>query len=182
MKHIPNLLTVFRIILVPVFLLVIANRSIEYSFHLALLIFVVAAATDWLDGFLARRWDIVSDFGKIADPLADKMLVLSALAVLAWASPFAISKAVFFIILFREALITVMREIYQRRGIVVPADHLGKLKTVMQMAGILAALSLWAALRSQPRWVVVSMNIWWWLVAGITLISGVNYLIHSRER
>lgn len=171
--------------MVPVFLLTISSTSTARSILIALSIYILAAVTDWLDGCLARRMNVVSNFGKIADPLADKMLVLSALAVLTWASPFALPKVIFFVILAREIVITIMRELYQRRRIVVPADKLGKLKTFMQMVGVIAVMLLWARFHetttTPPSWIIMTVNIWWWLVAGITLVSGMNYLI-NRQR
>lgn len=161
MRHLPNILTILRMALVPVFLLVISSAAIAYNIYLALLIYCLAAITDWLDGFLARRMNVISNFGKIADPLADKMLVLSALAVLTWKSPFNLSEAIFVIILLREVFITTLREIYHARGIVMPADKLGKIKTVMQMSGIVIALFLWASQPEMADWLITAMNVWW---------------------
>ncbi|MDY0150963.1 MAG: CDP-diacylglycerol--glycerol-3-phosphate 3-phosphatidyltransferase [Candidatus Cloacimonas sp.] len=173
---IPNALTVLRFLLVPVFLYFLLYSQHESRVLIALIIFVVASLTDYLDGMLARKFNVVSNFGKIMDPLADKLIVLSALAGLCWLSPFQISKIVFFIILARELIITILREIYQRKGFVVAADKLGKLKTVMQMVGIIAAFSIWVfvPLISDP--LMLLTKIWFWLVALITVVSGFNYL------
>jgi CDP-diacylglycerol--glycerol-3-phosphate 3-phosphatidyltransferase len=143
---------------------------------LSLIIFVVASFTDYLDGMLARRFKVISNFGKIMDPLADKLIVLSALAGLCWLPPFYLSKAIFVIILCRELVITILREVYQRKGIVVAADKLGKLKTVMQMLGIIAAFIIWIAVIPIPASVNLIITIWFWIVAAITLASGLNYL------
>jgi CDP-diacylglycerol--glycerol-3-phosphate 3-phosphatidyltransferase len=149
--------------------------------YLALLLFSVAAFTDFLDGYLARKHKIVSNFGKIMDPLADKIIVLAALAGLTLQAPFHLPKAIFFIILIRETVITIMREIYKKKDIIVPADKLGKIKTVMQMTGIIAALYLWASqdpLIHTARTIVVY---WFWIVALITLYSGINYIVPRKH-
>jgi CDP-diacylglycerol--glycerol-3-phosphate 3-phosphatidyltransferase len=175
-KHIPNILTMIRFMIVPLFVYSIFVMDRAYAAYYSLIFFVVASITDYIDGTLARRWNVVSDFGKIMDPLADKVLVLSALAGLVWMPPYRLSPAIFFIILIREAGITFLREVYQRKGIVVAADKLGKLKTVMQMTGIIFALAAWAYLPEISNALRMGVSIWFWLVVGITLLSGINYL------
>lgn len=180
MRWIPNSLTMLRFLLVPVFLYFLLYSPLESRVLIALIIFVVASLTDYLDGMLARKFNVISNFGKIMDPLADKLIVLAALAGLCWLPPFYISKIVFFIILARELTITILREVYQRKGLVVAADKLGKLKTVMQMLGIIVAYSIWAFIRGIPAPLLFPLmlliSIWFWLVAVITVVSGFNYL------
>jgi CDP-diacylglycerol--glycerol-3-phosphate 3-phosphatidyltransferase len=177
MKHqIPNALTVLRFLLVPVFIYYLFVAVLPGRIFTATLIFIVASLTDYLDGLLARKMNVISDFGKIMDPLADKLLVLSALAGLCWLPPFQISKIVFFIVLIRELLITLLREIYQRKGIVVAADKLGKLKTVLQMIGIIAALGLWSFTTNLSVGLRLAFDLWFWMIALVTVISGINYI------
>ena len=174
-RQIPNALTVLRFLLVPAFLYYLFASDDTNRIPIALGIFIVASLTDYLDGMLARRMHVISDFGKIMDPLADKLLVLSALAGLCWLHPFHISKVVYLIILTRELAVTIMREVYKIKGIVIAADKLGKLKTVMQMAGIIVAYALWAYLPVISRNVIMIISLWFWLVVAITVISGVHY-------
>jgi len=181
-RHLPNILTVFRIILVPVFLYFLFLAKLPANILIALIIFIVACFTDYLDGMLARKMNIISDFGKLMDPLADKLIVLSALAGLCWLPPFQISSVVFFIIFLRELVITILREIYQKKGIVVPADFFGKLKTVLQMAGIIVAFAFWVFINPVPPLVILIINIWFWFVALITVLSGLNYIITIAKR
>ena len=181
-RHLPNYLTVFRIILVPVFLYFLFLTKIPARILIALIIFIVACFTDYLDGMLARKMNIISDFGKLMDPLADKLIVLSALAGLCWLPPFRISIVIFFIILVRELVITILREVYQKKGIVVPADFFGKLKTVLQMAGIIVAFVFWVFINPVPPLVILIINIWFWFVALITVLSGFNYIITITKR
>ncbi len=175
-RNLPNALTILRFILVPVFLFFLFVSTHEQRSWYALLIFVVASFTDYLDGMLARRYNVISDFGKIMDPLADKLLVLSALGGLCWLPPYNLSKVIFIIIFARELLVTILREVYQRRGILVAADKLGKIKTVMQMLGIIAAFTIWAANPVITPSVKLSVSIWFWIVTAITVISGFNYV------
>lgn len=172
-SKIPNALTTLRMLVIPLFLwLVFGSQKIGA----ALIVFAMAALTDWLDGFLARRWNLISTYGKIMDPLADKLLVLSALAGITFSPPFRLSPVIFFIILIRESLITLLREIYKRRGIIVPADKMGKIKTFMQMTGLALAYAFWAWMSDFPVWLIPAITIWFWLVAGITVVSGFSYL------
>lgn len=175
-KYIPNALTILRILLVPVFLYAMFLCPRAQAPLYSLIIFVVASLTDYIDGALARAWNVISDFGKIMDPLADKLLVLSALAGLCWLEPFSLNPLIFWVILIREAGITILREVFQKRGIVVAAGKLGKLKTVMQMAGIIFALAAWTFLPRIGSGLKLGISLWFWLVAIITIISGLNYI------
>ncbi|MCB5258758.1 MAG: CDP-diacylglycerol--glycerol-3-phosphate 3-phosphatidyltransferase [Candidatus Cloacimonadaceae bacterium] len=178
MSKIPNLLTCIRLALVPVFILLIFFCQSENHIIWAFFVFIIATITDFLDGYLARKWKVISDFGKIADPLADKLIVLSALAALTFLPPYKLFVLIFIVIALREIVITIMREILKKQGIVMPADKLGKWKTSLQMIGIILALFLWAwfpeiALKSTTRLIA---NIWFSLVALLTVYSGLNYL------
>lgn len=182
MRDLPNLLTLLRVLLIPVFLWLIFISRVEHRVAWALLVFAAASFTDWLDGYLARKWQVISDFGKIADPLADKLLVLSALAALTWLQPYRLFWAIFALIGLREALITFLREVYKQKGVIVPADRLGKLKTVLQMTGIILAFSLWAWWPQQAaaHWARTAAHIWFGAVTLLTWVSGLNYLRPGR--
>lgn len=175
-RHIPNALTILRFLLVPVFLYALFIHRESYCMPLSLFIFIVASLTDYVDGYLARKWEVISDFGKIMDPLADKLLVLSALVGLTYLAPFHLHPLILIIIFVRETGITILREVFHRKGIVVAADKLGKLKTVMQMFGIIFALTMMAYVPDVSTGVITGVRIWFWLVVGITLYSGLNYL------
>ncbi|MBW6513307.1 MAG: CDP-diacylglycerol--glycerol-3-phosphate 3-phosphatidyltransferase [Candidatus Syntrophosphaera sp.] len=175
MRWIPNALTILRVLLIPVFVWLIFVSEVQNHVAWALLVFAVCAVTDFLDGWLARKWKVISDFGKIADPLADKLVVLSALAALTWLEPYRLFLPIFIAIALREVVITVLREVYKKRGIILPADTLGKWKTFLQMTGIILAFALWAWLPAVPRYCVTAANIWFGLVALLTLYSGLNY-------
>ena len=172
--NIANVLTVIRLILVPVFIwlmLVPTTKAQVWAF----VVFAVASATDKLDGTLARRLNLVTDFGKLADPIADKALVLSAFVLLSlhWSVFWAVTVPV----LVRELGITLMRLVLARRGRVMPASRGGKLKTVTQMALILLLLIPWEALvpAAWPvvRIVAIVLSV---LVVFITVFTGIDYV------
>jgi len=135
--NVPNSLTLARIAAVPVVMVLLMFESPSNCFWAAL-VFTLAAITDWLDGYLARKWEIVTVLGKFLDPLADKLIVMVALIMLipldrvpAWAV---------FIILAREMLVTGLRSIASSEGIVIAASPLGKYKTIFQMISIVGLL------------------------------------------
>ena len=133
--NLPNKLTVGRIILVPFF---VAAMLIDFPLHhlVALIIFVIASLTDMLDGKIARKNNLVTDFGKFADPLADKILVLAAL--LCFVQNGYCDCVAVIIVLFREFSVTSIRLISASKGKVVAANIFGKIKTVSQMIAIIA--------------------------------------------
>lgn len=127
----PNKLTVLRVCLIPFFVVFLLMPSVSWSHWAALAIFCVASVTDWLDGYLARRDHLVTDFGKFMDPLADKLLVCSAMICMveldrlpAW---------IVIIIIAREFVISGFRLIASDNGVVIAANYWGKAKTVCQM-------------------------------------------------
>ena len=135
--NLPNILTLARIAAVPVIIVLLLVESRESCFWAAL-VFSLAAITDWLDGYLARKWQVVTVLGKFLDPLADKLVVMAALIMLipldrvpAWAV---------FVILAREMLVTGLRSIASSEGIVIAASDLGKYKTIFQMVSIIGLL------------------------------------------
>ncbi|MCI2240304.1 CDP-diacylglycerol--glycerol-3-phosphate 3-phosphatidyltransferase [Paenibacillus sp. TRM 82003] len=153
--HLPNALTVLRLLLVPLFVWFLAeDGGRDWRWRLAAAaVFAAASITDRYDGHLARRWGTVSDFGKVADPLADKALIGSALVVLSLQGrvPWWMTA----LILAREVLVTLLRFLLIRRGTILPADRGGKVKTVVQIAAVaLFVLPLpdWA---HWPSWLVM---------------------------
>jgi CDP-diacylglycerol--glycerol-3-phosphate 3-phosphatidyltransferase len=135
--NLPNLLTLGRIAAIPLLVFFLFFDSPLASFWAAI-IFSVAAITDWLDGWLARKWEVVTVLGKFLDPLADKLIVMAALIMLiphdrvpAWAV---------FLILAREMIVTGLRSIASSEGVVIAATDLGKYKTIFQMVAIIGLL------------------------------------------
>ncbi|WP_432563503.1 CDP-diacylglycerol--glycerol-3-phosphate 3-phosphatidyltransferase [Kineococcus sp. SYSU DK003] len=174
--HLPNALTVLRIVFVPVFVwFLAADGGTDWKWRTAAsAVFIAASITDRYDGHLARRWEVVSDFGKIADPIADKALIGAGLIVLSLQDRLWWWMTV--VILARELLVTLLRFIVIRRG-VIPAAKGGKIKTVVQTIAVgLFVLPLPAALDpfcTAVMGVAVVLTIWsaWaYFVAGARLL------------
>ena len=187
--NLPNKLTLLRIILVPFFVAALLIDSIPFHYIIALVIFAIASITDMLDGKIARKYNMVTDFGKFADPLADKILVISAFACFI---ELDIINAVFIIlVLFREFTVTSIRLVAVEHGKVVAANMWGKAKTVSQMVAIIVVLLngflLEILATSQEK--ALSMNhiigivnqSLLWLSAVLTVISGVIYIKDNFE-
>jgi CDP-diacylglycerol--glycerol-3-phosphate 3-phosphatidyltransferase len=172
--NVPNALTMVRIVLVPVFVVVfLADEGSSTSMRIwAALIFSVAVATDWLDGDLARRQNLVTDFGKIADPIADKALIGAALICLSLLGELAWWVTV--VIMVREIGITVLRFVIIRRG-VMPASRGGKLKTALQSLGlVLLILPLVGVLH------VLGLVVMYAALA-VTVVTGIDYLAQASR-
>lgn len=152
--NLPNKLTVMRMALIPVFLVFMLVESIPHRYLIAAVIFAAASFTDYLDGHIARRDGLVTNFGKLMDPLADKLLVFSALVCFIELE--MSSALIVFIILAREFLVTSVRLIAAEQGTVIAADIWGKMKTVSQIIWVLVALiALWLE-ESWPLFMTVS--------------------------
>lgn len=135
--NLANKITITRIFLIPVFLVLML---IEFKYHnfLAAAVFIIAASTDSLDGYIARKRNLITNFGKFIDPLADKLLVTSALIVLV--SKGQVPAIVAIIIISREFIITGFRLLASSEGVVLAASWLGKVKTVTQIVAIIAII------------------------------------------
>lgn len=165
--NIPNILTLLRIIMIPIFYVVFFS-DITNSSLFAALIFIVASLTDWFDGFLARKWSLITNFGKIMDPLADKLLVMTALVCLL--TSFRIPAWAVIVILAREMAITGLRIIAASEGVVVAADMLGKFKTVFQMVAIILLLL--------NNFIGIYML---YIAIFFTILSGIDYIIKMNR-
>lgn len=188
--NLPNKLTVGRIILVPFFVAVLlANFPLNNA--VALIIFIAASLTDMFDGKIARKNGLVTDFGKFADPLADKILVLAAL--LCFVQLGICDCVAVIIVLFREFSVTSIRLIAASKGKVVAANMWGKAKTVSQMIAIIAVIAMQIVLELpevglnfinmatfEPIFFVVG-EILIWISVVFTIISGVVYIIQNRQ-
>lgn len=180
--NLPNKLTVMRVVLIPFFLLFVLEFNIPYHMIWALLIFAAASITDWLDGRIARKNNLVTKFGKFLDPLADKLLVMTALICFAferWIDPVAV-----IIILSREFMVTGLRLVVAGEGVVVAAGIWGKLKTAFTMVALIAIMVLQIAFPEPkgspdltwgtPLFIVNEILIW--IAVVLTIISGGIYL------
>lgn len=183
--NLPNKLTVLRVILIPFFLLFLYADFIPYNYTLALVIFAAASLTDALDGKIARKRNLVTDFGKFLDPLADKALVVAALAVFV---DFRIISAIpLIIIVIREFMVSGLRLVTAGNGVVVAAGFWGKLKTAFTMAAIILIMLIltfsndfnWFGIENVQnieKICDISVQVLIWASALLTVISGCVYL------
>ncbi len=185
--NLPNKLTLFRIVLVPIFMIFMYISS-EYSFLIGLAIFAIAAFTDSLDGHIARKYNMVTDFGKFMDPLADKILTTIALIYL---FKFGLChEIVICIVLAREFAVSGIRLIAASNpngSKVIAAGMLGKVKTCFQMVAIivgflgLGLFQIGTIVESTFIIVKTFTNILMWIMSILTIISGMQYIIPNFD-
>ena len=168
----PNKLTILRIILVPVFIILYLTGH----YYIATVIFVVASLTDMFDGKIARARGLVTNFGKIMDPLADKILVYAAFVLLV--EDGSIKGWMLIVILAREFLVAGLRTVAAADGIVIAADMSGKIKTVLQMIAVPLLM-----IRNWPFALIgIPMDqIMLWACLAMTVYSGCEYVIKNRQ-
>ena len=172
LRSLPNQLTIARIAAVPVLCLFIGMGN-GWLRWLALIIYVAAAITDWLDGFLARRMNLSSDLGKMLDPIADKLLVGGLIVVFAWTHDFSgLDLIPALAILFRELFIPGLREFMGKRDVGVPVTFLAKWKTTVQLVALFFVIL-------QGPWVGVWFiaDVLLWLAAILTVWTGWQYML-----
>lgn len=183
--NLPNALTVLRLLLVPVFIILGLQQSWP-ALWASFVVFAIAAITDRFDGKLARSWGQITDFGRIADPIADKALTLCGFGLLSYQGflPWWLT----ILIAMRELGITAMRAFFLRRGVVVSANQAGKLKTFMQMVALGTLLIPWAHFvamnEANEGWVVMLIRlgqIFAGIALALTLYSGVMYVIDGAR-
>lgn len=183
----PTKITIFRICLIPVFVSVFLIDAIPYGKFIALGVFLIAAATDWLDGYLARKNNLVTDLGKFLDPIADKLLVTSALilVILQTKEGYAVALAVLAIVIIaRELMVSGFRIIASSKSVILAADGLGKIKTVLQMVSIIFLLPYAdiVLLNETAGNIIFYIGFGLLCAAGLmTVISGINYVVKNRE-
>jgi CDP-diacylglycerol--glycerol-3-phosphate 3-phosphatidyltransferase len=169
--NLPNVLTLLRILAAPVVVVAVLGETPNGD-ALAAGVFALAALTDGLDGYFARSRDAVTTFGKLMDPVADKLLIAAALVSLV--SLDRLDAWVAMVIIAREFAVTVMRAIAAERGIVISASWMGKVKTVLQIAAVFALI----AANPAPAWVDLLV----YAAVAATVISGADYFFGLRRR
>ncbi|HFI0256772.1 TPA: CDP-diacylglycerol--glycerol-3-phosphate 3-phosphatidyltransferase [Streptococcus suis] len=170
-ENIPNALTLGRILIIPVFILLLTLWDSYLSHVLATILFALASATDYLDGYLARKWQVVTNFGKFADPMADKILVMTAfimLVELGFAPAWIVA-----IIICRELAVTGLRLLLvENGGVVLAAAMPGKIKTFSQMFAIIFLLLHWTLLGQVTLYIALFFT----LYSGYDYFKGASYL------
>lgn len=171
--NLPNKLTCFRVLLIPVFVLFMYLDFIPYNNLIALGIFIVASLTDLLDGQIARKYNLITNFGKFMDPLADKLLVCAALICL---SPDKIPAWIVIVIISRELFISGFRILAADQGIVLAAGWWGKFKTTFQMIMIIVLI---ADINLVAFDIIGQILVW--ISLALTVISMIDYIWKNIE-
>jgi CDP-diacylglycerol--glycerol-3-phosphate 3-phosphatidyltransferase len=170
--NVPNVLTVVRILLVPVLVVALLEKTGDGDL-LAAIVFAVASLTDAIDGYLARSRNWVTTFGKLMDPIADKLLIVAALIALV--SLNRLEAWVAMVIIAREFAVTVLRVAAgTQQGVVIAASALGKLKTAVQVAMVMVLI----AVHGRPLWVSLLV----YVTVAVTVLSGADYFFGLRRR
>ncbi|KYH35779.1 CDP-diacylglycerol--glycerol-3-phosphate 3-phosphatidyltransferase [Clostridium tepidiprofundi DSM 19306] len=174
--NLANKLTILRIILVPIFLFFIIAKGIPYGTLIATIIFILASITDKLDGYIARSRNQITNFGKFMDPLADKLLVISAL--ICFVELKVVPSYYVIIIIAREFAVSGLRTIAASEGKVIAASWWGKIKTVIQMTAIITAL---VNLIINNNIIDILTQILFVIAVIITIVSGVDYFVKNKN-
>ena len=175
--NLPNKLTMLRICLIPVFLIFAKMESFGMQL-IAVAVYILACATDALDGRIARARNLVTNFGKFMDPIADKLLVMAALVVLTYQH--RMPDWVCILMLAREFLVSGFRLVAVENGRVIAAGPLGKLKTVFQMLSTIALLLL-VPVNGPGDAGAVFANVLLYIALVLTVVSGADYIIRNRD-
>lgn len=171
--NIPNSLTILRIALIPFFVVFMLADIGNAGKYIALVIFVIASLTDMLDGYLARKNHQITNFGKFMDPLADKLLVCSALVC--FVDQNRLASWIVIIIIAREFIISGFRLVASDNGIVIAASYWGKAKTISQMIMIILLILDWGGIFN------ILETIFVWLALILTIVSLIDYIIKNRK-
>lgn len=170
--NLPNKLTMFRVILIPFFVVFLLVDITPVDKWIALAVFIIASLTDMLDGKIARKYNLVTNFGKFMDPLADKLLVCSALVCLVAVD--RIPAWMVIVIIAREFTISGFRLVASDNGVVIAASYWGKFKTTFQIIMICLMIADLAALQLLTTIVT-------WVAVILTIVSLVDYLVKNKE-
>lgn len=172
--NLPNKITIFRVCMIPVFLVFMLVPGIPYSNYIATAVFAIACASDALDGYIARKYHLVTNFGKFMDPLADKLLVCSALICFVALS--YMPAWIVIVIISREFIISGFRLIASDNGVVIAASYWGKFKTIVQMITCILLI-----VQLPIAWIDVAEQVFIWLSLILTVVSLAEYIWKNKN-
>ena len=183
--NLPNKLTVSRLILIPVFVVFFFIEAIPFNYLISLGVFAIAAFTDFLDGYIARKYDMITNLGKFLDPIADKILVCAALILLMTKSavmPGILGSVCLIIVIAREFTVSAFRIIAASQNVIMAADMAGKIKTVVQFIAVLVLLFACQftdyAFFVYIKWAGLGLFV---ISTALCVISGANYIIKNID-
>lgn len=172
--NLPNKITLFRVAMIPVFLVFMLIPNIPYGTYIAAAIFIIAALTDLLDGYIARKHNLVTNFGKFMDPLADKLLVSSAL--ICFVELGLMPAWIVIIIISREFIISGFRLVASDNGVVIAASWWAKIKTTVQMV-----MSVMLIINLDNTFINLLEQIAIYLAVILTIVSLIEYLVKNKN-
>lgn len=172
--NLPNKITIFRVCMIPVFLVFMLIPGIPFGNYIATAVFAIACASDALDGHIARKHNLVTNFGKFMDPLADKLLVCSALICFVELS--YMPAWIVIVIIAREFIISGFRLIASDNGVVIAASYWGKFKTIAQMITCILLI-----IQLPFAWIEVVEQVFIWLSLILTVVSLCEYIWKNRD-
>jgi len=175
--NLPNKLTILRIVMIPLFVVCFYVTAIPVNFVISAIIFSLAAATDFLDGYIARKYNLVTDFGKFLDPIADKVLVSTALIVLLGVLPWY-SAIMVALIMARELIVSGFRLVAAGKGLVIAADKSGKIKTFFTDITIVVIL---LSIQIGAYWLYIAGIVMLGISTLLTVISGIECLVKNKQ-
>ena len=172
--NLPNKITILRVLMIPVFLVILLVDTIPFNEIIALVVFALACITDAIDGHIARKYNLITDFGKFMDPIADKLLVSSAL--ICFTAQGLIPAWIVVVIISREFIINGFRLIAAEKGVVIAAGKTGKLKTAVQMV-----MCILFIINFDNEIVNIVEQVFMWLALILTVVSLTEYLYKNRK-
>lgn len=174
--NLPNKLTMLRVCMIPFFIFFLLDTKIPHGNYIACGIFILASLTDWFDGYLARKHNLVTNFGKFMDPLADKLLVSSALICFLAVDSIHMPAWVVIVIISREFIISGFRLVASDNGVVIAASYWGKFKTASQMV-----MSILLMLQINLTFFRVATKVFIYISVILTIVSLVDYIIKNKN-
>lgn len=174
--NLPNRITLSRLLLAIVFFVLLSHRY----FNVALIIFFVAVITDWLDGYLARKWDLSTDLGRIVDPFVDKVIICGAFIIFIHIAKDVIAPWMVIIIVAREFFVSSIRGFSESKGVKFASNIWGKTKMVIQSVTICAMILYYAHFQN-IIWMQYIVYAFIWITVIVTIISGIIYVLSAKK-
>ena len=174
--NLPNRITLSRLLLAIVFFVLLSHRY----FNVALVIFLVAVVTDWLDGYLARKWDLSTDLGRIVDPFVDKVIICGAFIIFIHIAKDVIAPWMVIVIVAREFFVSSIRGFSESKGVKFASNIWGKTKMFIQ-SWTICALILYYAYFENIGWAEYMVGVFMWITIVVTVASGITYVYSAKK-
>ncbi len=174
--NLPNRITLSRLLLAIVFFVLLSHRH----FNVALIVFFVAVVTDWLDGYLARKWDLSTDLGRIVDPFVDKVIICGAFIIFLNIAKDVIAPWMVIVIVAREFFVSSIRGFSESKGVKFASNMWGKTKMFIQ-SWTICALILYYAYFENVGWAENMVCVFMWITVIVTIGSGITYVISAKK-